>query len=140
MYTPIRSFTFFILSVSCIPRTSDVRLPFFLTLLDPCILMGENDTTVGALLSVWLLSVLVVGRFCNALWSTIFCAFVLHDCICDMDHDSVINYYIWNMFKTFDTICFAKKKYTGYQGSSMILPNCCWLPMIHWNWSINKHE
>ena len=40
-----------------------------------------------------LLSVLVVSKhqFCNTLWLTIFCALVLFDCACDMDHESVIN-------------------------------------------------
>jgi len=48
--------------------------------------------------TVLILSVLVVcqHRFCNALRLTIYCALVLYDCVFDMDHESVINYFLYS--------------------------------------------
>jgi len=51
--------------------------------------------------SVLLLSVLVVCKhlISSALWLTDFCAFVLFDCACDMDHESAVNELLYIIIK-----------------------------------------
>jgi len=46
-----------------------------------------NDATIGVLLKCF---VPRSDGHVQTVWLTIFCALVLYDCVCDMDHKSVI--------------------------------------------------
>jgi len=99
--TPMRTshwlmFHFFFFSVSCLPQSLILECLHFSDTTGSLHYDGWMMLQLGRCLSVLLLSVLVVTSFANTdsvmrYMAKHFCAVVLYGCVCDMDHDSVIN-------------------------------------------------